>query len=103
MIIRLDATAGEVCRLGLMKLAALLAVLLTPALMFGQAAGAGSITGRITDETGAPVPEVTVKVTGPALQVPAVNSITDQEGNYQVLDLPAPGMYRVSFAHTGFD
>jgi hypothetical protein len=86
-----------------MPLAALLAVVLAPALMFGQAAGTGSITGRITDETGAPVPEASVKVTGSALQVPAVNALTDQEGNYQVLDLPAPGVYRVSFAHKGFE
>src|ERR1051326_2218721 len=103
MTIRVNATEGEVCRLGMIPLALLLAAVLTPALMFGQAAGTGSITGRITDETGAPVPETIVKVTGSALQVPAVNTLTDQEGNYQVLDLPAPGVYRVSFAHSGFE
>ena len=102
MTIRLSGKEGECCRVEVLPLAALLALALTPTLMFGQAAGTGTITGRITDETGAPVPEVSVRVTGSALQVLAVNALTDQEGNYQVLDLPAPGVYRVSFAHKGF-
>src|SRR6516165_1395915 len=102
MTIRLSGKEGECCRVEVLPLAVLLALALTPTLMFGQAAGTGTITGRITDETGAPVPEVSVRVTGSALQVLAVNALTDQEGNYQVLDLPAPGVYRVSFAHKGF-
>ena len=81
---------------------ALLVAALAPAILLGQAAGTGSITGRITDETGAPVPEVGVTVTGPRLQVPSVNATTDQDGNYQVVDLPSPGVYKITFAHTGF-
>ncbi len=43
-----------------------------------------------------------VTVTSPALQVSNVTAATDQDGNYQVLDLPAPGVYKVSFARAGF-
>src|ERR1700692_1147541 len=79
-----------------------LAAAMAPAILLGQAAGTGSITGRITDETGAPVPQASVTVTGPRLQVPAVNATTDQDGSYQVIDLPSPGLYKITFAHTGF-
>ncbi len=75
---------------------------MAPAILLGQAAGTGSITGRITDETGAPVPQTSVTVTGPRLQVPAVNATTDQDGSYQIVDLPSPGLYKITFAHTGF-
>src|SRR5689334_10634150 len=71
---------------------------LTPAILLGQAAGTGSITGHVTDETGAPVPAVSVTVTGPKLQVPAVTTVTNDTGDYQVLDLPSPGVYKIAFA-----
>jgi hypothetical protein len=93
--------AGE-SRFGI-ALSILLLAALTPATLLGQAAGTGSITGRITDETGAPVPSVSVTVTGPKLQVPAVTTTTNEDGNYQVLDLPSPGVYKVAFAHPGFE
>jgi len=84
-------------------LATLIMAALTPAILLGQAAGTGSITGRITDETGAPVPAVQVTITGPRLQVPAVTTATNEDGNYQVLDLPSPGVYKIAFAHPGFE
>src|ERR1700686_1292644 len=73
-----------------------------PVVLKAQAVASASLTGRVLDESGAPVPDVNVSVTSPALQVSNVTAITDQEGNYQVLDLPAPGVYKVSFAHAGF-
>jgi hypothetical protein len=81
---------------------ALLLLVAVPAIVRGQAAASASITGRVTDQTGAPVPGAVVSVTSPALQVPSVTVSTDQDGNYQVLDLPAPGVYKINFAHAGF-
>lgn len=83
--------------------AVLLVMIAAPAVVRAQAAASASITGRITDATGGAVPDAAVSVTGPALQVSAVNVVTDQDGNYRVLDLPAPGVYRVAFAHPGFE
>ena len=74
----------------------------TPAILCGQNAASASITGRITDENGGAVPDAVVTVTSPALQVASVTVATDQEGNYQVLDLPAPGVFKITFAHPGF-
>jgi hypothetical protein len=36
------------------------------------------------------------------LQVPVVHATTDADGNYTVVNLPAPGVYQVSFAAQGF-
>jgi hypothetical protein len=63
---------------------------------------AASITGKVLDPSGAAMPDVSVTVTSPALQVPLLTAKTDTDGNYQVLELPAPGVYRVTFARAGF-
>ena len=68
--------------------AALLLMAVAPSIMRAQAVASASITGRVLDESGAPVPDATVAVTSPALQVSSVAAVTNQEGNYQVLDLP---------------
>jgi hypothetical protein len=67
-----------------------------------QAGTLGNIIGKAGDETGAVLPGVTVTATSPALQVPSVTALTDTEGNYRLRDLPAPGVYRVSFELQGF-
>src|SRR6202012_643309 len=73
-----------------------------PKLARGQAAESASIQGRVTDNSGAPLPGATITVTGPALQVPQVTTISDSDGNYKILDLPAPGVYKGSFTHAQF-
>ena len=75
---------------------------LTPSELRAQAAANASIVGRVIDNTGAAIPNVAITVTGSALQVPQVSTISDSEGNYKVLDLPAPAVYRISFAAHGF-
>jgi len=82
--------------------AALLVVAVAPVVVKAQSVASASLTGRVLDESGAPVPDVNVSVTSPALQVSNVTAVTDQDGNYRVLDLPAPGVYKVSFARAGF-
>jgi len=80
----------------------MLLLAVAPAIVRAQAVASASLTGRVVDESGAPVPDVTVAVTSPALQISSVAAVTNQEGNYQVLDLPAPGVYKISFARAGF-
>src|ERR1700678_4091628 len=75
---------------------------LNPARLHGQATANGSIVGKVSDSSGAAVPGVLVTVTSPQLQVPQVTTTSDAEGNYKVLELPAPGVYRVTFVLTGF-
>jgi len=68
----------------------------------GQSQESASIVGQVVDASGASIPNVKVSVTSPALQVPQVTTTTDADGNYKVLDLPAPGAYRASFELQGF-
>ena len=68
----------------------------------GQSQEAGSIVGQVVDASGAALPNVKVTATSPALQVPQVSTVTDAEGNYKLLSLPAPGTYRATFELQGF-
>ena len=68
----------------------------------GQGAAANaSITGQITDGTGAVLPGVTVTATSPALQVPSVTTVTDERGDYRLSPLPI-GLYTVTYELAGF-
>ena len=60
-----------------------------------------SITGRVTDESGAIMPGVTVTATSPALQVPSVVAVTDEKGEYRLTPLPI-GTYQVDYGLAGF-
>src|SRR6186713_2068228 len=60
-----------------------------------------TIYGVIKDSAGGVLPGVTVSVSGPALQVPSVTTISEADGNYRVTDLPA-GVYEVVYELPGF-
>jgi hypothetical protein len=81
---------------------ALVMIGLVPATGWAQNAAMATIEGKIVDESGGVLPGVTVTATSPALQLPQVSAVTDATGSYQLRDLPAPGLYRVSFELAGF-
>jgi hypothetical protein len=66
-----------------------------------QAQVAGSIVGRVTDESGAVLPGVSVTASSPALQVPEIVNVTNVQGDYRITPLPI-GTYEVVFTLTGF-
>src|SRR5215469_15076428 len=61
----------------------------------------GAITGRAMDTSGALIPGVEVSITSPAMIGGARSAATDETGTYRFTLLP-PGVYRVTFALTGF-
>ncbi|MDP8983143.1 MAG: carboxypeptidase regulatory-like domain-containing protein [Acidobacteriota bacterium] len=67
--------------------------------LFGQEAS-GRVIGTVTDPTGAAVPGAKITVTNFATKV-ARDTVTDNQGNFQVLELPI-GSYQVTVEHTGF-
>src|ERR671919_629176 len=71
--------------------------LLVPALAFGQA----SITGVVRDTSGAVLPGVTVEASSPALIEKVRSVVTDDTGQYRILEL-RPGTYTVTFSLPGF-
>src|ERR1043165_8364215 len=76
-----------------------LCLLACSSLAFGQQEA--SIIGQVKDESGAILPGVTVSATGPALQVPQVSDVTNQQGEYRLTPLPL-GTYTVVYTIEGF-
>ena len=66
-----------------------------------QSLASGSLSGRVSDESGATMPGVTVTLTSPALQLPQLLATTAADGAYRFVDLP-PGLYRIRYELSGF-
>ena len=73
-----------------------------PVGVLAQNAASAGMTGDVTDQSGGALPNVKVTLTSPQLQVPQLTTVTDAAGVYKFLDLPAPGVYSISFASPGF-
>jgi hypothetical protein len=61
-----------------------------------------SVTGVVTDASGAILPGVTVEVTSPALIERARSAVTDGRGTFRITELQ-PGNYTVTFTLPGFN
>jgi hypothetical protein len=68
--------------------------------MFAQATSAGTITGTVTDPTGAFVPDATVTITDPTTKVKRT-VMSNKSGQY-VLSNVQPGTYDITASKTGF-
>ena len=66
-----------------------------------QSVSSGSIHGTVRDQSGGVLPGVTATLTSPALQVRELVQVTDSEGAYRFVDLPA-GTYLLKLELTGF-
>ncbi len=75
------------------------AVLMTP--QFAAAQTTGGIAGTVKDASGGVLPGVTVEAASPALIEKVRSVVTDDQGNYKVVDL-RPGTYSVTFSLSGF-
>lgn len=83
------------------KIATLLTVFLACAsLAQAQALQTGNIVGKVSDNTGARAPGVSLNLTSPVLITPR-KVTTDSEGVYRFTSLP-PGTYSLTFEHQGF-
>ena len=78
----------------------LVALVLTPAVARGQVQ-VSNIQGQVKDENGGALPGVTVTLTGPALQVPQMVTVTDPQGGYRIASLPI-GAFTLQFELSGF-
>jgi len=68
---------------------------------YAQSVSSGTIQGTVKDEQGGVLPGVTVTLTSPALQVREMTQVTDENGNYRFVDLPA-GTYQMKLELSGF-
>ena len=78
----------------------LLAGILTFWAASANAQAIGSIFGKVTDDSGAVLPGVTVTVAGPSLQQPLI-AVTTGTGAYQFPNVPI-GKFTVTFEMSGF-
>ena len=60
----------------------------------------GQLTGTVSDQQGAAIPDATVTVTQPATGV-VRTVMTSGDGNYSIPDLPI-GVYRINVTKSGF-
>ena len=71
---------------------------MTPAWAIAQA----SIAGIVRDTSGAVLPGVTVEASSPALIEKVRSAVTDDSGQYRIVDL-RPGTYAVTYTLAGFN
>ncbi|MDI6845725.1 MAG: TonB-dependent receptor [Candidatus Saccharicenans sp.] len=81
-------------------LVSLMIVLMLTPLAFSQSRETGSITGTVTDESGSPLPGVSVTISSPSL-MGTRSAVTDARGVYRFPALP-PGTYTVKAELQGF-
>lgn len=82
------------------KVLSALAYVLVSSAAIGQQVNMGAVNGVVTDSSGAPVPNVKVTATSPALQGEEVFT-TNQTGIYRFPALPL-GVYKFTFEAAGF-
>ncbi len=78
-----------------------LAIFLLTLPAFSQTQTSGAVTARALDTSGALIPGVEVTISSPAMIGGSRSAITDEQGSYRFTEL-VPGVYRVSFALSGF-
>src|SRR5262245_7706899 len=66
-----------------------------------NASAQSAIGGTVKDTTGAVLPGVTVEAASPALIEKSKIAVTDERGEYKIVDL-RPGTYSVTFSLQGF-
>jgi hypothetical protein len=79
------------------RLLLLAALLLLPSLAQAQ----GTLTGTVRDDSGGILPGVTVEASSPALIEKTRTAVTDDTGQYRIIDL-VPGTYSLTFTLPGF-
>jgi len=76
--------------------------LLLPSVLSAQGTSSGAIAGTARDSSGAVLPGVTVEASSPALIEKIRTTITDDKGEYKIIEL-RPGTYSVTYTLPGFN
>ena len=82
-------------------LVVLTVLLLVTTATFAQSTTAGSLSGTVTDSSGAALPGVTVELTGSAMQGTRT-AVTDSQGQYRFVNVPPGENYTATVTLAGF-
>jgi len=85
----------------LLRLVFIMLAAMLPGTLLAQQSGQSAIAGVVKDSTGGVLPGVTVEATSPALIEKSRSAVTNESGQYRVVDL-RPGVYTVTFTLAGF-
>lgn len=94
-------TNRSIVTVGILFVAMVLMVLVSPAKLTAQSSTTGAIAGVVKDPSGAVLPGVAVTAESPALIEKKRTVTTDEHGQYKIVDL-RPGIYSVTFSISGF-
>jgi len=86
---------------GVLLVGLVLALVTSYGTAWAQSATTGAIAGTVRDSTGGVLPGVTVEASSPALIEKVRSVVSDDQGNYKIIDL-RPGTYSVTFVLAGF-
>ncbi len=86
---------------GVLLVGLALALVTSHGTAWAQSATTGAIAGTVRDSTGGVLPGVTVEASSPALIEKVRTVVSDDQGNYKIIDL-RPGTYTVTFTLAGF-
>src|SRR5438046_1705298 len=90
--------SARIARIGLWAAACLVFV---SAGALAQATTGASISGVVSDTSGAVLPGVTVEAASPALIERVRTAVTNEQGQYRIVELK-PGTYTITYTLTGF-
>src|SRR5204862_5215815 len=85
----------------LLRLMFVVLAAMVPGTLLAQQSGQSAIAGVVKDSTGGVLPGVTVEASSPALIEKSRTAVTNESGQYRVVDL-RPGVYTVTFTLAGF-
>ena len=85
-----------------MRVCLFVIALIAPGLASAQSGSSAALAGEVKDATGAVLPGVTVEAASPALIEKFRSAVTDDRGQYKIVDL-RPGPYTVTFTLPGFN
>lgn len=78
-----------------------ISILFLMGISFSQITQTGTLNGKVTDTEGNALPGVSVTIKSPALILPQMTAVTNEDGYFRFPALP-PGIYTVTFEMPGF-
>src|SRR5260370_1128554 len=98
---RLRGKESSMYRIPCLGLLAVVCLTFMSAPASAQGTSGASVSGTVTDASGAVMPGVTVEASSPALIEKVRSAVTDERGEYRIVEL-LPGTYAVTFSLNGF-
>jgi hypothetical protein len=73
---------------------------MSTALLYGQTGASGTVAGQVTDQTGAVIPGVAIRLTDPSTNI-TLTAVSNEAGRFIIVNVN-PGTYDIMFGKAGF-